>query len=163
MCGTTFLHLQVLRSDEYEHIRGSWNIPEDFVVYRVVRDPIQRFYSWYNVYINQGLEYPDTSHIFIKDRITEENIEQWFELFKTVMHYDEHTALQKYIHQFDNRFNHNKIGYISSEHIQKFLDNSKENHNERTYEHSLKSKIDKYLQEVYKEDIDWIRTLEVIK
>jgi hypothetical protein len=162
-CGTTFLHLHVLKSDEYEHIRGSWNIPKDYTIYRVIRDPMQRFYSWYSIYIVDKNQYPDTAHRFLTEPINENNIEEWFKTFNTVMHYDEHTALQKYIHQFDNRFNQGNIKYISSTHLQKFLNTSADNYQEKIYNNFLRNNIDKYLQEMYKEDVEWIKTLEVIK
>ena len=161
MCGTTYLHLQVLKTDNWEHIRGSILIPSDYTIYKVIRNPIDRFYSWYNVYISgQGL-YHDSNHIFIKELLKEENIEGWFRFFSTAMHYDEHCALQKYLHQFDDRFNLENIKYVVSKQLKSIVHNTDEEYIEKHYNKICNGLEDKYLVSVYKDDLEWIKSLEV--
>ena len=161
MCGTTYLHLQVLKNDNWEHIRGSIHVPDYYTVYKIVRNPVERFYSWYNVYVGGQGQYQDTDHIFIKDTLTSINLEEWFEYFKTVMHYDEHSALQKYLHRFDARFNNLKTKYILSKHLKNIVYNSYDEYQEKKYNKVCNGLEDKYLVALYNDDIEWIQSLGV--
>ena len=164
MCGTTFLHSYVLKNEDYEHVRGNWHIPNGYKVLRVVREPIQRFYSWYNKFVHLNDEWLNSGkNRFHIERINKKNIESWFEKFSLLMHYDGHIGLQKYIHIVDYRFNIDKIEYIHSYHLQNFLGIKSENYQTKNYSLPLKKECDKYLYEFYKQDIEWIDNLRIIR
>lgn len=162
VCGTSFLHLRALKDDNWEHVRGNWHIPENYVIARIVRDPIQRFHSWYNKFIlASDVWYGGSSNRFITDKVSLDNINDWFEHFRIVMHYDGHTMLQKYNHIMDKRFNIDNIIYVKSNHVQKFINYSDTNYEELEYQTPYREQIDKYLQELYEIDINWLKTIEV--
>ena len=162
VCGTTFLHLYVNKNEDYEHVRGNWHIPENYNVVRVVRDPIQRFHSWYNKFVlASNVWYQGPSNRFIETKIDENNIEDWFAHFSTVMHYDGHTALQKYSHMSDKRFNIENIKYINSSYLQKFMGTKPENYVDLVYNTPHRNLIDKYLEDLYKIDINWMKELRI--
>ena len=126
-------------------------------MYKIVRNPIERFYSWYNVYVNTQ----DINHIFIKNYLTPNNLDEWFEYFKIIMHYDEHSALQKYLHRFDARFNDCKTKYILSKHLKNIIHNSYDEYQEKEYNKLCNGLEDKYLIALYNDDIEWIKSLGV--
>ena len=165
VCGTSYLHLHVLRNEDYEHYRGNWDIPEDYTIYKIVRDPIQRWHSWYNKFIIENSIKPEdnTALVYINAAINKKNIKSWFDNFSCAMHYDGHTGLQKYLHYSDKRFNSLNEKFIASSHLQNFLGNSNKNYIDRIYNYKSRSEIDKYLYNLYQQDIDWIQGIEIIK
>ena len=165
VCGTSFLHLHVLKNEEYEHYRGNWDISEEYTLYKVIRDPVQRWHSWYNkFFLDNKLPIEENqANTFGLEYINKKNIKVWFDHFKTVMHYDGHTGLQKYIHYNDKRFIGQNEKFILSNQLQVFLGNTKNAYKDKVYDYKLRNEIDKYLYDLYKIDINWIKTLEVIK
>ena len=165
VCGTSYLQVQILKNDNYEHYRGNWPIPDDYRIYKVVRNPLQRWHSWYNKFIIKNKFPAGTNEalVFIDNSINKKNMQGWFDKFKVSMHYDGHTGLQKYLHKADKRFNNNNTSYILSSHLQVFLGTSNKNFEDKIHDLPLRQRIDKYLQELYLEDIEWINSLEIVK
>lgn len=165
VCGTTFLHSYVLQNEDYEHVRGNWHIPDNYKVIRIIRDPIQRFYAYYNKFIhaNDSWYYSEKNRFDIKRIENKSQIEEWFKHFSLIMHYDMHLGLQKLTHIKDHKFNIKNIQYMHTNHLQKFLNVEQENYTPKTYSIPFKKICDKYLYELYKIDLEWLDTIRIIK
>lgn len=135
-----------------------------YKVYGSIRHPVERFCSWYGNFI---LDKPHTynQHRVFSDPYgwNEEDIENFFELFKFTMHYDEHTQFQMMQYESLN-ISLDKIKFFDFKKLDKIMEVQHDydviyrttwNRYKDEVSPGVSEKIIQCATEVYKHDIIW--------
>lgn len=133
---------------------------KDYTVVKLVRDPVNRFVSWWYSFKGNLSAVDDDPRSW-----SQEDADAWIEMFKTYMHYDEHTCLQSIMYSKDKSLNHNNV-FVKMEDVNILLGLSSEPHTVNTYSELIVNntpiinRVLEYANIFYKQDIEWYNKLD---
>ncbi len=93
---------------------------EDYTIIKIVRDPYERWVSWF-----YSFEWDDVPPI---KNWTVADAKQWLENFRVRHHYDEHTALQSMLYNFNNEYICNNTCYVRMEYVDMYFGFTNQRH-----------------------------------
>ena len=158
-CGTNFL-IDIAPFINYKELaHNSITDYSEYTIIKVVRDPYNRFVSWWYSFEGNLSKIEDHPRTWSKEKV-----DQWIKKFKIDMHYDEHTGLQSILYYQYQDMNQNTM-FVKLEDLNIFLGLSLERHQPDLYnEHVINNtmfinKIFNHARIFYKRDIEWYNQL----
>lgn len=160
-CGTNYLNSFARKNQDWRanaRFGLAFRFEEQTVV-KVIRDPFERWRSWFYSFAFDPNVHPfwtvDDSDKFIKN-------------FDIMRHYDQHTGYQSILYNMDTRFNHNNI-YVRMENIGVYLGDAGQPHSagtmhaerERVMNDAVKDYMYSSIRQLYQNDHDWIKSLDL--
>jgi hypothetical protein len=160
-CGTNYLN-QIALHVNYKELDNNYNADyySDYTVIKIVRDPFNRFVSWWYSFLGNLSNTEDHPNCWSKKQV-----DQWIENFKIDMHYDEHTGFQSILYYQNNNLNKNTI-FVKIEDLdivlglsskQRYTDSYSKNILENTV---FINKLFKSVKKLYDRDINWYNQLD---
>lgn len=158
-CGTNYLRDIAPYINYKELSHNSITDYSDYTVIKIVRDPYNRFVSWWYSFAGNLSKTEDHPRGWSK-----EQVDRWIEDFKIDMHYDEHTGLQSILYYQQKEMNQNNL-FVKIEELDIVLGFSLERrqpdlYNEQSIGNTMFiNEIFKLARIFYKRDIEWYNRL----
>ena len=158
-CGTNYLD-DIAPFINYKVLQhNSITDYSEYTIVKVVRDPYNRFVSWWYSFEGNLSKTEDHPRLWSREQAG-----RWIRTFKTAMHYDEHTGLQSILYYQNQDMNH-KTMFVKMEELDVFLGFSLERYQPNTYienvidNNMIVNKIFKFARIFYERDIRWYNQL----
>ena len=158
-CGTNFLY-DIAPYINYKILENnSITDYSEYTIVKVVRDPYNRFVSWWYSFEGNLSKAEDHPRLWSKEKVDE-----WIERFKIDMHYDEHTGFQSILYYQHKELNQNNI-FVKMEDLNIILGLSPESRPPDLYKEQVINntmfinKIFQLAKMFYKRDIEWYNQL----
>lgn len=161
-CGTNFL-IDIAPYINYKELNhNSITDYSEYTIVKVVRDPYNRFVSWWYSFEGNLSKTDDHPRLW-----SSEQAHKWIKRFKTAMHYDEHTGLQSILYYQHQDMNHKNM-FVKMEELDIFLGYSLERYEPNNYidnvieNNMIINKIFKFARIFYKRDLDWYNRIDTV-
>jgi len=169
-CGTEHLAFIPKRHAEWKKTNRTFNDlhVQGYSFYGAVRHPVERFKSWFSAFIIDTEE--NLEHDYIKDarNWNLEDCKWFFRHFEVSMHYDTHTAFQKYLYKNlhsptpINYFDYKNIDWVCNIPNYKFNTGLGWKSYIKNTDPKIVGYIEKKAQTIYDSDIKWYESLKLI-
>lgn len=148
----------------------------DYEVIQIVRQPIQRYKSWFDKqYVKRlvRLEKPKDTNTWIKNRFTKKWFEEFLKEQKCAIHYDGHTCYQSLWPKFFlKHITDKEWKYLKMEDLNRYFFKTKpfvpkRDPNEYVgiwdiLDQDIIDFVDEKLEDIYKDEIVWYKSLNFI-
>ena len=159
-CGTNYLRdiAPYINYKELNH--SSITDYSDYTIIKIVREPYNRFVSWWYSFTGNLSKTEDCPRLWSKEKAND-----WIEKFKIDMHYDEHTGLQSILYYQNKELNQNNI-FVKIEDLDIVLGFSLGRYCPNLYSENIPgntifiNKIFKSAKIFYKRDLEWYSQLD---
>lgn len=159
-CGSNHIR-SVLKTDRWvERRRSTARSFEDHTIIKIVRDPYERWVSWF-----YSFEWEELPHL---KSWTVADAEQWLEKFRIRQHYDEHTGLQSMLYNVNREYLYNNC-YVRMEYADMYFGFAEQPH-QSYIQHfprmeETPPEVTEYFKhtipELYKLDYEWMKNLDI--